>query len=219
MAGALRYRPTQAFQDLPRMSPQGIDALYQRSERLHQPILFPGYYSGQQGQGAQMRLDPRFQVSDQGAGQTAYEGLLGLATRPYQAPQGLLQSALDEYGDTQKSQMQSLAQALRGRGRGLRAGDAQRLQERQQEQALLGQAQIRSRFDQLGAADQLRQAQTQEGLLGMLPGLANQAMAAKDANANRLVDEAKKRSDYDQSRFRAVLKEAQIRDIGDAAQS
>lgn len=179
--------------------------------------LFPGYFSGFTGQGEGALLDPRFAVSDRGAGQTAYEGLLGEATRPYESPRGILQSSLDEYGDAQKSQTQGLVQALQAGGRGLREGDEQRLQDQRAEQGLLGQQQVRSGFEQLAGADRLQQAQTQEGLLGSLPGLSLQAQSAQQANANRLLSEIGKRSTYDQERYRATLKDAQIRDIAGAA--
>ena len=174
---------------------------------------FPGFFEGIRGEGTDVSLDPRFAVSDRGAGQTAFQGLLGQATEQYQRPQGLLQSAFDEYGGGQMSQTESLIDALKASGRGLRAGDEEALRSRREEQTQAGQQQLRGGFDQLSAANQIQQARQQEGLLGMLPGVAAQAQASDQANANRLLSELGKRSDYDQARYRATLKEAQLKDF------
>ena len=179
---------------------------------------FPNFYSGVQGQGDQVSLDPRFQVKKYGTEVTgrSFDDLLG-GIGDYTPKTGILDSALEDYNTASNLRQKGTQGAIAATGRGLLASDIAGLNQQQAQQDVTNRQQLRSQFGALDAANQVRDAEGDIGLLSRLPRLGQEVNLVDQINANRLLSELGALSNYNNENYKAKLAEAQGADFARAA--
>ena len=179
---------------------------------------FPNFYSGVQGRGDQVRLDPRFRVNQYGSTSSgaSFENLLSGLGEPRER-KGILDSALDDYDTASTIRRKGTEGSLAATGRGLLDIDRAGLKGQQMQSDVGNRQQLRNYYEQEAAKDAVESAKGDIGLLGRLPRIGTEVNLVDQVNANRLLSEIGALANYNNTNYRAKLAEQQGADIQRAA--